>query len=50
MVYFNEMNLAVKSPMLSKPQLGLSAEMMWLLTHINSEYDKYCLHSIICTY
>lgn len=42
MVYFNEMNLAVKSPLLNKSpsQLAITPEMMWLLTQVNAEYDE----------
>ena len=41
MIYFNEMNLAVKSPLLTRRpgQLGITPEMMCLLTQINEEYD-----------
>lgn len=41
-VYFNEMNLAVKSPLLSRkpPYFGITKEMMLLLTEINEEYDR----------
>ena len=39
MVYFNEMNLAIKSPLMTRRSL-ITSEMMCLLTQVNSEYDK----------
>lgn len=41
-VYFNEMNLAVKSPLLSKrpPHLTISSDAMRLLIEINTEYNS----------
>lgn len=42
MVYFNEMNLAIKSPLMSKNStyLSVTPDMMCLLTQLNAEYDK----------
>ncbi|XP_003387660.1 PREDICTED: vacuolar fusion protein CCZ1 homolog [Amphimedon queenslandica] len=42
MVYFNEMNLAIKSPLLSRynSYLSITQDMMCLLTQLNAEYDK----------
>lgn len=38
-LYFNEMNLAVKSPLLSR-RIAISPDAMRLLTEVNTEYDR----------
>lgn len=38
-VYFNEMNLAVKSPLMYRQMTTLPPDMMRLLVEINLDYD-----------
>lgn len=44
-LYFNEMNLAVKSPLLSRrlPYVTITADAMRLLTEVNKEYDRWVM-------